>query len=356
MASALTRQLRVSIDTLSPLHVGDGRGQLVEDVDYVKGRDGVYLIDPARLWKHLGDEQLAHWNTSELRLSDVLRPSDYAACASAVITRVGHLESGTGLINQIADSRGRPYLPGSSLKGALRTALLRATGGPFNLGTVGPSRSWAGQTIERSYFGRDPNSDLLRTLHVADSEPLDPAQLQVVVVATYSLRGGRLQPKGQGYRLNVVAIPAGTRLETTLGLDTWTLSQDRLGFGARATWPDELAARCNRASRALIDAERQFYAEVHQPALERFYADLSRSRVLASDHAFLLPVGWGTGWLAKTIGPDLRGLDGFEETRTRFSLGQPGAPFPKSRRLVETAPDRPIVPLGWTRITLEEVA
>lgn len=353
----LTRQYRLTIDTLSPVHVGDGAGDLLRDVDFVVGERGrIYLIDQQKLWERVGEEHLAHWNAPEFRLSDLLRPGDYAACAAAVLPVKGHLESGSGLINQTADAHGRPYLPGSSLKGAIRTAVLRATNGPFDLSYLGSSRGWAGQSVERAHLGRNPNYDLLRALRVADSAPVDPSRLAVFVVGTYSLRGNRLEAKGRGYRLNVVAIPAQVRLEATLSLDRWTLGQASLGFGPRAAWLDELVARCNRAAGELIEAERRFYAEAQQPVIERFYAGLSRSRVMTSDTSFLLPVGWGTGWLAKTIGTGLRDRPDFGDVRRRFGLGRTGAPFPKSRRLVEEAPDRPVVPMGWVKVTLEEAS
>lgn len=353
MGTELAYQARVTIWTLSPVHVGDGRGVLTEDVDFVRHRGRLYLIDLAKLWERLGDQELAHWNQLSFRLSALLQPAEYPACAAATYSVPEHLESGTGLIHPLTDAEGRPYLPGSSLKGAIRTALLRATGGPFDLATLEPSKSWAAQPIERRHFGKNPNFDLLRTLRIADSAPVDASRLKAVVVATYSLRGSRLEPKGPGYRLNVVALPARERLETTLSLDRWTLGQTKLDFGSRARWLDELAARCQQAATALIDAERRFFDEVGPAAIARFYADLTRYGAGLDQRSFLLPIGWGTGWMGKTLAMAIRDQPGFEKVRAEFKLGRLGAPFPKSRRLVEEAPNRPRVPPGWVQVTIK---
>ncbi|MBX6770617.1 MAG: type III-A CRISPR-associated RAMP protein Csm5 [Chloroflexi bacterium] len=354
MSRPFSQRFRLQVTVLSPLHVSDGRGVLVEDVDFIRDRGEIILIDPSRLWEHLGPERIEDWSAVEFRLSDLLKPQDCRACARAVIPYVGHTETGTGLLELIHDPAGRPFLPGSSLKGAIRTALLRVSGTALDGLDPNARRTEAGRVLEKAAFGQDPNHDLLRTLRIGDSEPLDPAIPRVFVVATYSLRGNRLEPKGQGYRLNVIALPPHTSLTMDLQVDHWTLGQAELGLTARTGWLERLAARCNQAARVVIEAERAFYTEAGCPALVRFYDQLARSRVLESSRSFLLPVGWGTGWLAKTIGPPLRDAPGFAAIRARYHLGRTGAPFPKSRRLVESAPDRPEAPLGWVQVRLNE--
>jgi CRISPR-associated protein Csm5 len=352
MSRPFSQRFRLQVTVLSPLHVSDGRGALVENVDFVRDRGEVILIDPSRLWEHLEPERVEDWSAVEFRLADLLTPQDCRACARAVVPCVGHVEAGTGLLEFIHDPAGRPFLPGSSLKGAIRTALLRVSGITLNPPDPGARRTEAGRALESAAFGRDPNHDLLRALRISDSEPLDPTVPRVFVIATYSLRGSRLDPKGKGYRLNVIALPPRTSLTMDLQVDHWTLGQAELGLAARTGWLERLAARCNQAARVVIEAERAFYTEVGCPALVRFYDQLARSRVLESSQSFLLPVGWGTGWLAKTIGPPLRDAPEFAEIRTRYHLGRTGAPFPKSRRLVESAPDQPEAPPGWVQVRL----
>lgn len=339
---------------VTPVHVGDGRGRLVHDVDFVIDRGTLYLIDVQRLWTQLGEDRLASWNDDEFRLSQLLWPEEYPEFASAAFPLAGHLDTRGGLLNQIRDPRGRPYLPGSSVKGAIRGALLRASGGPFDLSRLGTSRGWTGQPLERAIFGPNPNRDLLRALRIADGPPLGGAELRVFVVGIYSLRGDRLLPKGPDYRLNVVALPAGLDLELAASIDRYAL--DRAALGGQRAWLENLARYVGASSRALIDAERRFYAEVGQPGLATFYHHLARDATQLGPNEFFLPVGWGTGWLAKSIGPALRDAPGFDDLRQRFRLGRLEAPiFPKSRRLVETAADRPETPVGWIKVTVEEV-
>jgi CRISPR-associated protein Csm5 len=360
MTSRLAQSYRLTLENLTPLHVGGGRGRLVHDVDFAIVGGTVYLIDLEKVWALVGDERLAHWNELDFRLSGLITAVDYPRCAASAVPVTGHLETAGGLLDQIRDAYGRPYLPGSSVKGAIRSALFRSVASQVDFASLGRSRSWAGQPWERATFGRSPNFDLLRTLRIADSVPLNPDELRAVVVAIYSLRSGRLAPKGPSYRLNVIAFPAGTRLECAVSVDRWTLQQrsQRLDFGDAARWIETLAEQCRQAADVLIRSERGFYAEVGQPAPERFYRRLADASASLGPGEFLLPIGWGTGWLAKAGGPALRDQEGFDEVRQRYHLGysnMPFMPFPKSRRLVETAPDRPEIPVGWVKARLEEV-
>ncbi len=354
MATELFRSYRLSIEAVTPLHVGGGEGRLVRDVDFIADRGQIYLIDPERVWQRIGEEQLRHWNASDFRLSELISPSDYAACARLIVPIQGHVEFGSGLLSHIHDVNGWPYLPGSSLKGALRSALLRAVDGPIDVAQIGHQRNKAGEMIEGSVWGKTPNTSMLRTLRIGDSQPVEPSTLRAVVVAVYSLRGSRLEPKGQGYRWSVLALPAGTRLEARLSIDQYTQAQTRF-----STWPkallDELPKRVRQAANELIASERAFFSEVELHAVSRFYDRLA-GQAATDQESFYLPIGWGTGWLAKTLGPALRDTAGFAEIRTRFGLGRDGAPFPKSRRLVETAPDQPAEPVGWAKLTLRTEA
>lgn len=355
----LTRLFRGTVEALTPLHVGDGRGPLMHDVDFAIDRGTIYLIDPARLWRHLDEVGLAEWAESVFRLSSFLKPADYPRLAAASFPIVGHLEAAGGLLNQLVDARGRPYLPGSSLKGALRSALLQVTDVPLDLaGAMRESRSrnWLARPIERRAFGPNPNRDLWRALRVSDSAPTEPARLRAAVVGIYSLRGSRLVAKGISHRLNVVTLSPGTRLGFEIGLDEFALEQGRLGGAVEKDRLRDLARSCQAASRQLIAEERRFYAEAGPPGPARFYRDLLARTDTLEASRFFLPIGWGTGWLSKTIGPALREDPEFPELRQGFCLGYPEAPFPKSRRLVESTPDLADAPLGWAQITLEESA
>ncbi|MFQ3663481.1 MAG: type III-A CRISPR-associated RAMP protein Csm5, partial [Chloroflexaceae bacterium] len=285
------------------------------------------------------------------------------------------------ILAQIKDVADRPYLPGSSLKGALRSALAweaAARLAPVSFQTLAHvGAKQADDQLEAAIFlGRVGDNqrrvanktlrDVLRALRVGDSAPLDgpPALLEVAILNSRSQRATRLA---------VEAIPPGARLEATLRLERYPFENQQarqvLDFGDWTTrlTPEALAAACRRRAAALIAGERHFF-ERQAGATEvlRFYADLHARLDTMGDRACLLPLGWGAGWRSKTLDDRLR--DGerkeavFAETVRRFKLKKhksdafgPGDEFPQTRKIA-LAGGRPWRPLGWIQVDIEEEA
>src|SRR5690606_18415556 len=96
---------------------------------------------------------------------------------------------GAQVREQVKDAYDRPYLPGSSLKGALRTVLAWSIWRERKLQPdarqLQRRRAWAASSYEKAIFGRSPNHDLLRALQVSDSQPLDAAALMIANVRVH---------------------------------------------------------------------------------------------------------------------------------------------------------------------------
>lgn len=118
------------------VHIGDGI-QLKYGFDYLWDDDYVYIIDPKRLARRIGaiksdgyDEKVMNrWirsisnNSIDLFIED--KNLDLSTISQRVITNWYGEFAKTNFINtQIHDVFGRPYIPGSSIKGALRTAII----------------------------------------------------------------------------------------------------------------------------------------------------------------------------------------------------------------------------------------
>jgi hypothetical protein len=112
-------------------------------------------------------------------------------------------------------------------------------------------------------------------------------------------------------------------------------------------------ASCAAFSQAIIAHEIDFYTQYGQPAIAAWYRELAQMAVQAlADGSVLMQFGWGTGWIAKTLGPDLLHpdrADDLAEVRETYWLGRKEVNlFPKSRRLVSR--DGTLLPLGWVRL------
>lgn len=229
---------------------------------------------------------------------------------------------------------------------------------------LGGSRERLGQPVERKVLGRDPNHDLMRAVQVMDSEPVSLEQMEVGLVWTYTLRHGQLVPKREQegeYKAFAEWLGVGTELRCAVRIDETLLDKQELDFGgAKEQAVRHLPTVCNEYARSLIHRQREFAAKYQMPILRDFYAGLQQRLNGIKPGGFLLNIGWGGGWEAKTVGDIVQELlrddqfDDFADLRERFRLGadpktqrvDPNAPFPHTR-LVAYRNGSPAYPLGW---------
>ena len=364
----------VQVEVLSPLHVGTGT-ELLLDYDLVPHRGRTYRVDEEVLLEQALVQAESAGGAAMNRLlagrpaAELLNDADFDAASPlfryVMPGRPFTQTPGAKVQEQIKDVHDRLYLPGSSLKGALRTLLAwgfyTRQGERPDLGRLRRGRSWAAQDLERAIFGRDPNHDWLRALHVEDSQPLDPdghLALRTVRVFPTATR------ESPGLNVDVEAVERGTVFRTAITVDEYGLrgrAADQLGWQGKRAWLGQLATLGKEYARERLLTEVAFFKDHGGPqeALG-FYGALVRQVVEGelADDEFLLQVGWGTGWESKTLGSGLlrrddaafeRLLDQYRMTKERNR--QAGDPFPKSRTLVLRG-GRPAFPLGWVRVKL----
>ncbi len=376
----LSRHL-LELEVLTPLHVGAGGSALLFDYDVAWAHRQLWVIDTERaIEERVSLEDIERG--IEPRLSRLLRREEYRHYARYAVGFGGELtEQPRALLPLVRDVEERPYLPGSSLKGAIRTALtwalfseqLRQAGGELTETRAGqaivqelceprPRREQFARRLEIALFqgggGFEPNHDLLRALRPCDSAPLGRNAAVAEQVGIYSLRNGRLALRGPGNRWLVETLPPGTRLRLEVELDHGLFRSGDAGLPAERAGSlrlQELLRACREFARALVEAEARFYRQAGPPSLAQFYEELLRRIAQAGPGEAYLQLGWGTGWTAKTVGLLLRGRPELAQIvqRLRLDRGRGSNPFPKTRRLVERG-ERPLLPLGWVRVTMSQ--
>jgi hypothetical protein len=156
-------------------------------------------------------------------------------------------------------------------------------------------------------------------------------------------------------------LAPGTQLVVEIHLDEYLFAPQAnriLHFaGAQEAAVRDVAAVCNRRARAIVLAEKTFFAELRLDTLHAFYGTLEGMLNDLGPGSFVLNLGWGGGWEAKTVGRLLRqalGEERWQELRQQFGLGRKPttgridwqAPFPKSRRVAYDR-GRAAWPMGW---------
>jgi len=364
----------LKVSTLSPLHIGAGE-ELRLGFDFMVRGSSTCRLDVDRVLETHPGWQTARGGRYPLP-GELLSEKDYDNPELFRYVLRGRPRSGKGdarLQACIKDPFDRPYLPGSSIKGALRTALAwtgwEEVKPRLDSSKLNRSRSWAGQRLERELFGENPNKDLLRALQVGDCFGPNKADDSLIIANAQVLT----QSKGaSGAPIELEAIRPNLAFEGSLRVDEslFTPQADRvLRFNDRKHWLDELIPRVRQHSLARIEKHQEWFAEVEgADGIANFYHQMSRA-ALGPNQA-LLQLGWGTGWDGKTFWTHLTADEHlFERIVSTYRLDkagrqsrrQPGDPFPKSRRSVMAlkkdpsgrAIDRPAAPFGWVLIEIK---
>ena len=386
---------------LGPVHTGSG--QVLGPLDYVvrQEKDGAiwfYAIDAARIFGQMTDRQRVDLEsatrtggpTAGLRrfINSVFDPSKHVVwqCqADEVLLRAyqqnegGRQGSGGGrekrnggereraleppsiLTMTRTGQKGDPYLPGSSIKGAIRTAWLwyRAGAGQAMPGLQAQAGMMRGDIFEAEVLGyrvqlgtaeegidtTDPHADPMRSVRVTDAALVPDSNVieRVVLYEGEGRQGSQREPlfmdatfsglEGEGiyatgqmsiYReLQAHAVPEGLRSEA----------------GRRWRWPRAVAEEIS--AEQILEACRKFYLENLRREFERFY---KTSR-------YLRPVGEKLVQMAEQLRPNeallrIGRFSHIENMTVRPYAGGTG----RTRGLAGA-----LRPMGWVKMRLETV-
>lgn len=177
---------KVKIQTLTPIHIGSGEF-LKNNSDFVEYKDGgdsyISIIDPKKILDLIGVEHINDWvnlierkgDTKEYvaRMGKNATPNNYALRTLA--NYASSVKKEDTLKECIHDGMGRAYIPGSSIKGAIRTAVLATLSEKMNglenmvVTRKNEKKLVSAKQVESRLFGGDPNSDIFRFIRVGDA-------------------------------------------------------------------------------------------------------------------------------------------------------------------------------------------
>lgn len=386
---------RLALTPLSPIHIGCGED--FEPTNYVIEDGVLYGFDPSRA--QLGDAQRARLAAAANRASlleiqrffrenastfkaqaDVMMPVSPGVAAKYEndVGRPVNVEAnGNRVFNQFFIERGsytgplgQPYIPGSSFKGAIRTAWLDALNGGRQPSDVqfshrGEARSTS--AMERRLLNGDFQTSPLRLLKIADLMPApqrEPARRVLYAVNLKKkqvFRDGReLQPKGIAARKEVIEhgqYRAFLADAVVPSLDPHTDPKKTPAPELRVADLREIARRSNaynqvRLQRELtvLDGRGMVHPGWLQSLGQLLAGDLGRK--LASGDAFLIRLGRYGGADSKTLSGE-----GVARIKIMGAKGQPPT-FESLTRTVWLAADREndqkgLLPFGWAVVEID---
>lgn len=369
---------RLKITVLTPLHIGNGR-EMLRDYDYAVHDRRTWRINENALLEaqEVEDPRVAEM-LARVKPAQLLKPQDFTDNSPyfRYILKGTPKSSAEGAVlrEQMKDAFDHPYLPGTTVKGALRTALgwylWEKKGLRPEAGKLSGSPKFAASGYERDLFGKNPNNDLLRVLQTSDSQPLDIAALMLVNVRVLTQRGKHGSP------VEVEAIRRDTVIETQLKLDTVLFSQWAKARELYLPNGDALlnfAETARQHSRNAIQRELAWAKGLTDGKnLVAHYQGMLEYPL--APNAFFLQLGWGGGWEQKTFGSRLKRDEGFLRTILKprnqggWDVGRGHKihtvqDFPISRRIAmayrrnqqgEIIEELPALPLGWVLVEVSD--
>ncbi|WP_045217326.1 type III-A CRISPR-associated RAMP protein Csm5 [Desulfonatronovibrio magnus] len=360
------------ISLITPLHVGDGN-VLESDVDYIQKQGGLQVVDADQTFSQLQDNPAALKESGQERFNWNNFTNQYKI---KLITSYTLGIKGSGrpqkIRSFIKDGFGRLYLPGSSLKGALRTAFLTkmasdSTRKPY----LNSNKRWADKYLNE-LAGGSPHNDFLRGYNVSDSLSININEAEIMAreIKYFNLQS----PAKAGWKnfsfhkktvnsfkdaigVYVETLEAGTTITACLSMDG-LLADNELRKKARmpsfnpSLDVEKTYSLLNQHSLRIALSEKEFF-EKYSPAGKGtavFYQNLcDRIKAMSSDQGFITRISWGSGWKGMTGDWMDEGMAA--QARKQYNLCKHNMPYPKTRRLALDQEGTPCLPLGWVMIS-----
>ncbi|ALK04998.1 MAG: type III-A CRISPR-associated RAMP protein Csm5 [Methanosarcina flavescens] len=389
--------MKCSIKLLSPLHIGNGNELKMIDFYLDKKEGKIKFINFEKFIEYcieknidLTKEMQNHryytgrdFSITKFMDENRINPNSFTSYAVSAKIEERNRESEFAIKEFV--KCGGPYLPGSSIKGAIRTALMwkclneRSDGLKIvqnGLKTwlkknriTGRDLKSLDNNISEIVFGKDPHSDILRILRPSDTKPIGKNHLEVSEI--------KIIGNSQEIPIYVENLKAGSELFFDVVFDEYLINQNE-GKPDFKEHPcikymnaQAICEVCNEFSRKVIEKNLEYMWENYQcdSAVDEFDM-LWNEATNCKENEAILHIGWGGGWYSTTVGIIIETLPGFttplkgdpkkwkfenNTIRHSFSLGKkPGtyqfsSSFPKTRRVTLEGK-----PLGWVKIQFKE--
>jgi CRISPR type III-A-associated RAMP protein Csm5 len=314
--------ISVKIKTLTPVHIGSGR-ELTRDIEFLKMGEEIGIVDEKKVLSIIGEENIPLWVSmieNQKPLLEYLLDRKPNLKVEEMSSRHMPLFSNNfnrikTLKEQLIDGMGHPLIPGSSLKGAIRTAI-------FNILVNKLGKNWredeltlrygkfSDKNIQSQIFGNDPNHDFMRFLKIGDAlfKP-DSLIAMSVLSMNYLFERTKLDDK---FLQLTEAIAADETTTLGLKLDTahWQKNIDMKEI--KQAIPDfmldynSLFFAINAYTKELVQSEIEYWEEdKNLMSVENYIEELKNVLVSinkCNESEAVIRLGHGSGWIFMTGG------------------------------------------------------
>ncbi|HSU31096.1 MAG TPA: type III-A CRISPR-associated RAMP protein Csm5 [Bryobacteraceae bacterium] len=380
--------MKYKVTALTPLLVGDGRE--LSPIDYMVWKDQVNVLDQNRIFKLLARGPRLDGYLAQLRKATKLDFASWGGFAqnfsqrripfeSADLTAIWNAAPSESLfIPTFAATYHGAYLPGSALKGALRTGLVFSR---WNDGVIDRiANSLEADRVPRRLAESaevSAGASQVKVVGIADSEPVPSSSFKVFLTRVASLDArqpgkpqlvwkvagrGNVPPQRMSDSTASFAemAPAGTAFQGDV---------EERKFLEQPELIKALGWKSAPELKTILDAANQYASaqlKIHSDYAEK--AGLSGLRgtvqrlsqelksLESQQNTCLLCLGRGSGFVSKSgfLDTDLASFRKILRAVPAYgSAVREGAPFPKTRRVVFSGGQPAALP-GWVKLELEQ--
>ncbi len=323
--------MKLILETLTPVHIGCG--ETIEPYEYVI-TDKFYRIYLEKFITSLSDkdretflkissENMVLTRDFIRKKADLSLVTEYSLNVTGDVKEIYEtkmLDPNNQLsIQTFIKTNSKPFIPGSSIKGAIRTAILYS---------MAEKPITFIEDIEKEVFKfKNPQNDPFRILKISDSLSLSFNDLKVYKVKTYTKKDKFTE---SGYNLIIEATNAdyvdkSTQITHVMNIDSELKKYtDFIDIDFKT-----IINSCNEFCSDLIQSELKFYSNEEVIYIYEQLANLLKN---LEKNSFMLRLGWGSGYDAVTI-----------------NLARAKKEYKKSRRLIYSQ-----FPLGWVKAKILE--
>lgn len=376
---------KIRLTTISPIHVGSGV-KYQNNLDFViekeNGRNMAGIIDEKKVAELIGLEHIDEWvQYIERGKSTVDLIKKYAGSAtlrdftSRTMPIYAAANNDDTLKEFIHDGMGHAYIPGSSIKGAIRSAILELLvqeEKDLEQSIVKKNKDKlevSASKVEKKIFGNDPNKDIFRFIKVGDAifENGVEEAIRLVMYLNITEKDSLIPVKDRKPQI-VEVIRSGAEAEFNLTVDTryniWAsektkFDKDKLikSFPEAIEGIHKVFTSVNKHTGKLVDDEIEYWTNVSEElsGAEKYIKELetiqSKFDTLSANEC-ILRLGHASGWDFIT-GGWARELNNFDKdvvpaSRPGNNFKYKNYDFPKSRRLDENSQL-----LGFVKLSIE---
>lgn len=356
---------KIEIKTLTPIHIGSGR-ELSNNTEFLYFNDQKLfaVVDEHKILDIIGEENINQWANiiSEngslleylLQRKRLLEPNHIAQ--RMVKAQKGQFSQFKTLKEQLHDGRALPYIPGSSIKGAIRTAITATKAldnkrlASNNLKEFNKRKHkevFNAQLLEKKLFGDNPNKDIFRFLQVGDAYfEKSTTAMRANILNLYGNK--KWEYKRDGHHL-VECIPADSSTFFRIKTGNTSLQRQQIQNDVMEFSIHQLFDTIREHSRSLIEKEIHFWEDEIEATrypesvdqmmetLNWLYDEIKS----CSPEETILRIGFGSGWkfitggwaIDRDIMNDRTYYDFLRNVRKKNYPND--IPFPKSRKITE---------------------